>query len=155
MSLYRAQSAKYLKGTSGVFRNPNLSRVRRPRDMPLDVNFVVSEWFLTEFGVDYRGRGLFCTGSKEAARGYASSTALLIELVPVGEFSLCYSGTCRDLFGHLQFGDLLHNSTLDEIKPELAKLGYVTHINCGLETAALSGAEVMLFAEAFRYKVIQ
>jgi hypothetical protein len=78
----------------------------------------------------------------------------LIELAPVGSFSICFSPECFDLYGHFQFGGRNLPENLDEVPAELEKLDFIQVIGCGLDVAADSGQEVMVYAEYFSYRVI-
>ena len=154
--LYRAQSKHRLSGTSGTLENPNISRQRRPRDIPLELHCQLQLWFSERFGIDYRGQALFCTGDLEIAKGYAKahSETAVIELVPAEPYSLCYSAICKDLFGHFQFVWSRDNDYLSGLAENLAGLQYVHRVNEGLSEAAETGNEIMLFARSVAYRVV-
>ena len=103
--LYRAQSKHRLTGASGILHNPNIARQRRPRDIPLELHSELQKWFSEQFGIDYRGQALFCTGNLAVAQGYSRShyDMTVIELAPAESYSVCYSPICKDLFAHYQF----------------------------------------------------
>jgi hypothetical protein len=150
-TLYRAHSKKYLNGKSGIISNPNLSRERQPRDMPVAVHRALNDWFSERFGVKYRGSSLFCTGDVAIAAGYTTQASALISIEPIGEYSLCYSTICKDLFGHYQFHWASPETTVETILADMENLGFVHQVNGGIQQAAITGHEVMLFGESFRY----
>ncbi len=151
--LYRAHSKKYLSGKTGIINNPNLLRARQPRDMPLAVHQALDGWFSDRFGVKYRGSSLFCTGDAAVAAGYTTEKSALISIEPLGDYSLCYSPVCKDLFGHYQFYWASPETTVEDIKADMDSLGFVHRVNGGIQQAAVTGHEVMLFGERFRYNL--
>lgn len=105
------------------------------------------------FNVDYRGTSLFCTGDAAVAAGYRTSTSTLIAIEPVGEYSLCYSTKCKDLFGYYQFHWSATAPSAEKIQSDMDSLEFVHQRDGGLEAAAASGHEVMLVAVQFRYRL--
>ena len=148
--LYRAQSNRRLAhGSNGCIKNPNRERERQPRDSSSLLHNVTGAWFQRKFGLNYRTLALFCTGKLDVARGYAAQPGVsVIQIFPVGDFSICFSEKCMDLYGHFQFRP---DITGAEIEQELDSLSYVEYKNCGLDIAAASGFEAMLYAEQFNY----
>ncbi|WP_418320465.1 hypothetical protein [Piscinibacter sakaiensis] len=112
------------------------------------------EWFVEHFRVDYRGRSLFCTGDASIAAGYKTPSSTLISIEPLGDYSVCFSTKCKDLFEHYQFYWSAATTSLETIRTDMASLGFVHQHNGGLDEAAMSGHEVMLVAERFRYSVV-
>lgn len=151
--LFRAHSRKHLTGATGEFSNPNLQRARKPRDMPLATHQILNEWFLDRFGVAYREKSLFCTGDPLIAAGYVTSASSLILIEPVGNYSICYSPNCKDLFSIYQFYWSTSNPSALEIRTRMDGLDFVQHQNSGLSEAAATGCEVMLVADSFRYQI--
>ena len=149
--LFRAHSTKYLTGAIGTIANPNLQRMRKPRDLPIAIHQLLIEWFVDRFGVDYRGRSLFCTGDASIAAGYKTPSSTLISIEPLDDYSVCFSTKCKDLFGHYQFYWSAANTSVESIRADMESLDFVHQRNGGLEAAAISGHEVMLVAERFRY----
>lgn len=153
--LYRAQSKHRLNGAVGILPNPNISRPRRPRDISQELHVRLQGWFSTKFGVDYRSQALFCTGDLDVAKGYARShQAAVIALTPAEPYSLCFSPICKDLYGHFQFLSARNPNYLTTLDDELEKLNYVHRVDCGLEEAAATGNEVMVFSQSFSYSLI-
>lgn len=153
--LFRAHSSKYLVNATGVARNPNLSRSRQPRDMPVAIHQILIEWFKESFGIDYRGTSLFCTGDVSIASGYVSRSSKLIAIEPIGDYSVCYSENCKDLFGYCQFNWGDPEKKPADIISDLNELNFMQYQNSGLDIAAGSGNEVMLVTENFRYEIIK
>jgi hypothetical protein len=151
MKLYRAHSSKYLSHASGTFENPNLARERRPRDTSIALHAAMGRWFNQKFGIDYRSKALFCTGSRKIASGYIDAHKFLIEVAPIGDYSLCFTSGCMDLFGHFQFAGRSDPENINNVDHELDILQFVEKKNDGLTEAAQSGCEVMLFAHKFSY----
>lgn len=149
--LFRAHSKKYLTGVTGVISNTNLQRPRRPRDLPITIHQLVIEWFVEQFGVDYRGRSLFCTGDASIAAGYMTESSTLISIEPLGDYSACFSTQCKDLFGYYQFNWSAASTSPEKIRTDMESLGFVHERNGNLTAAAASGNEVMLVAERFHY----
>ena len=152
--LFRMHSTKYLTSPSGVISNPNLHRGRTPRDMPTNIHQVLGEWFVDHFGIDYRGRSLFCTGDVSVAAGYKTASSTLISIEPLDDYSACYSTKCKDLFGYYQFNWRGADTSIEKIRADMDSLDFVHTCNGGLEVAAASGHEVMIVAERFRYCVV-
>lgn len=110
---------------------------------------VAGAWMHEKFGLNYRSYALFCTGDREVASRYASLPACaLISIEPIGEYSLCYSEKCMDLYGHFLFMPQLSD---DAIRESLEDLNFKEFRNSGIDPAAESGCEVMLFANKFAY----
>ncbi|QBP74550.1 hypothetical protein E2K99_05760 [Herbaspirillum huttiense] len=152
--LYRAQSNRYLKGQAGIFLNPNILRARRPRDMPMHVHNAINDWFIESFNIGYRGDALFCTGDRSVAAGYVTKDSTLIAIAPLGDYTVCYSAKCKDLFGYYQFYWSSPEATLEKIKADLESLDFVHEKNGDLTAAAVSGNEVMIVAERFQYCLV-
>lgn len=119
--------------------------------MPLATHQILNEWFVDRFGIAYREKALFCTGDALVAAGYVTGASSLILIEPVGNYSVCYSAKCKDLFGVYQFYWSTSNHSALEIRSHMDSLDFVQHCNGGLGEAAASGCEVMLVAENFRY----
>lgn len=123
--------------------------------MPIAIHQLLVDWFVNHFGVDYRGKSLFCTGDPSVAAGYKTPSSSLISLEPLGDYCVCFSTKCKDLFGHYQFHWSAPNTSLDLIQSDMESLEFIHQRNGGVDAAASSGHEVMLVAERFRYNLIQ
>jgi hypothetical protein len=153
MPLYRAQSSRHLKSQSGSFDNPYLTRLRNPKDTPLPIHQAAGAWFSESFGLDYRSRSLFCTSDINIAMGYLSEKSSLIKIIPEGDFSICFSRLCTDLYGALQFSGLIFDpNDTSNIKHKLNQLQFEEYKNEGLEVASNAKVEVMLFAKSYKYE---
>jgi hypothetical protein len=152
--LFRAQSIhRLIQGHSGEFENPNIARPRRPRDTELALHGVVGQWMEKNFQLNYRERSLFCTGRQDIAASYATAGYALIEIWPVEDYSLCVSHKVSDMFAYFQFNPDAAISSLS-IEAALDEFEFREFKNHGLEDAAKTGCEVMLFAERYAYKRI-
>jgi len=152
-ALFRAQSShRLVSGRAGHFDNPNLSRVRRPKDSSAQLHSVAGTWMSERFGINYRNVALFCTGRKEIAVGYAALPGMTaIQIWPIGDYSICFSKKCLDLYGHFQFRPDVTN---EEIRESLDALDFKEYKNAGLQEAVDSECEVMVFARKFGYRKI-
>lgn len=121
--------------------------------MPIAIHQALNEWFVDRFGVDYRGRSLFCTGDASIAAGYKTESSTLISIEPLDDYSVCYSPKCKDLFGYYQFYWSAADISVEKIRADMDSLDFVHQSNDGLEAAATSGHEVMLVAERFHYSL--
>lgn len=152
--LYRAQSTHRLKeGDEGIFKNPNIDRIRRPRDTNIDVHDAAGSWLQEKFNLNYRSLGVFCSGNIEIAKGYTTHGYSLISILPIGQYSLCYSLQSIDLFACFQF-DPDAAKTVAGIRSKMEMLEFKKLENSGLEEAANSGCEIMLYAEYFSYRCL-
>lgn len=151
--LFRGQSSHRLThGRTGYFDNPNLTRVRRPKDSSAQLHGVAGSWMYERFGINYRNAALFCTGRKEVAMGYGTLPGMsAIRIWPIGDYSVCFSRNCMDLYGHFQFRPGVSD---DEIRDSIEGLDFLEYKNSGLQEAAESLCEVMLFAQKFGYSRI-
>lgn len=121
--------------------------------MPLFVHQILKEWFEDRFGVDYRGSSLLCTGDAAIAAGYKTQSSTLISIEPIGNYAVCYSTECKDLFAYYQFHWNAADTSPEQIRTDMDSLGFVHMRNGGLAPAAASGNEVMLVAKHFRYSL--
>jgi hypothetical protein len=153
-ALFRAHSNKYITADSGTIVNPYWDRERKPRDMPAGIHQLLSKWFLDRFGVNYRGNSLFCTGDFSIAKSYKTQSSSVILIDPIGNYSVCYSPKCRDLFAYYQFNWSAPGISPEKIWSDMDSLEFSKQQNSGLELAAESLNEVMLHAMSFNYKII-
>lgn len=151
--LYRAHSVLEVEELGMIFQNPYLFSERRPRTMPHHLHEISGNWFQSQFGLNFRSKAIFCSGSLAQAVSYLDDKSTLIQIWPIGRYSLCFSERCTDLFEHLAFSFKGNSFSVNEVNLELANLGYVKYENSGLENAVASQCEVMLFAENFGFVV--
>ncbi len=90
---------------------------RFPVNMPLCVQLEIDNWFEAKFGVRFRQRSLFCTGSIEVARGYTHMVGEVRTLRAVEDFCFCWSPLCDDLYGAYETSS--HNESIGELLSRL------------------------------------
>lgn len=73
--------------------------------MPPEVQIEIDNWFESRFGVRFRQRSIFSTGSMEVAREYARGTGEVRVLRPEVDFCFCWSPLCVDLYGAYEDAD--------------------------------------------------
>ncbi|GAA0579187.1 hypothetical protein GCM10008997_30080 [Halomonas salifodinae] len=111
--------------------------------------------FKAKFGLVFRSRSLFCTGDLAFARDFLREGCSLIALEPAGDYKVCFSRRCKDFTPHFNVVCGCFPENLEAaVVGELESLEYSCFECCGLEMAAASGSEVMLFAERYRYTVV-
>ncbi|MFC0338544.1 hypothetical protein SAMN05421848_0056 [Kushneria avicenniae] len=152
--LYRAHSPERLPADSDILINEFLHVDRRPRNTHYPLHLIMGLWFHQKFGRNFRGRAYFCTGSIMQARDFGS---YVIELEPVGDYELCFSRQVDDLYLLMQQygGNTSCIDNLDSIFDTLESFNFQYFKNGGLEEAAASDCEVMLYAKQYRFKSIQ
>ena len=96
--LYRGFSRR-VEGRVLTIASPEL---RQPRNMPVDVQTSIDNWFERKFGIRFRQRSLFATGSLEIAESYASERGEVRSLEPQADFCFCWSEECVDLYSEYQ-----------------------------------------------------
>lgn len=110
---------------------------RTPVHMPPEAHHQIDAYFERRFGVRFRSRSLFATGSFERAAGYG----YVRSLVPAASFCFCWSPQAVDLFE-----EVLHKTPEESYEDLLNRLGY----QCDdLYGAIESGNEIMLVGAAF------
>lgn len=114
---------------------------RMPRDLPEHIHAAADQWFLDEFGVKYRSQSLFVTSGLNVAAAYAYSSSHIARILPLGDYSFCWSTHVRDMM-ELFIG----NSSMNSVRDELASANYIQSDLC---SAHGSGHEVMLFCEKY------
>lgn len=94
LSFYRGVSARY------ETRHPTLHATRRdrlPRDMKPELHQLADEWFFKKFGIKYRSQSLFLSSDENVATSYAASAFHVMRIIPIGEYSYCWSSSIQDL----------------------------------------------------------
>ncbi|MCT6717231.1 hypothetical protein [Acidovorax sp. K2F] len=109
---------------------------RTPVNMPPLVQLEIDNWFEARFGVRFRQRSIFSTGSLDVARDYARDTGEVRALRPLADFCFCWSPLCGDLYGAYM------DSHSSETIPTL--LGRLEFRCDDIHSALLSENEVML-----------
>ncbi len=122
---------------------------RTPVNMPQSVQVELDNWFESRFGVRFRQRSIFATGSFEVAQSYARDAGEVRALRPATDFCFCWSPLCEDLYGAYE-----ESSSSESISEMLDRLEF----RCDdLHSAILSENEIMLIcssvkAEKFSFK---
>lgn len=139
------ETIKFYRGLRNVgdIENPFIKKVRRdrrPKDLSAEVHRDADLWFLNRFGVAYRSQAVFLTGSKLIANNYASNPCNVVRVIPLGEYSYCWSPKRKDLIFYCSENPSVSiNDYLDASD----------YRNTSLRDAAVSGNEVMLFCESY------
>lgn len=94
LCFYRGMSSKYPTDRPYI-REPR--RDRRPRDSSPSFHEIADEWFFGRFGVKYRSQGTFVTANKLTATAYAASPGHVARVVPLSEYTYCWSPQVSDL----------------------------------------------------------
>lgn len=150
-TLYRAHRLSEVPEQQGVLVNPYLNMARRPRDTSLALHELADAWFEQQFGLRFRSRALFCNGSRAEAEEYCDENHVLISIEPVGDYAICYSPKCPDMYRHFKrVGG--HPWQLDKVWQELDSLQYQVVRNAYWGAAVTSGCEIMMYAQAFKYR---
>lgn len=155
MQLFRAHSFKDLTKPNGIINNPYINTPRNPRHSDPALHAIWGSWFQETFSLDYRSKTIFCTGNQEVASSYTNSKTGLICIEPLGDFTLCFSNKCKDLYGHFLYSGISPPYQIDKVYEVMNSLEYIEFKNEGLPEAALSGNEIMVYANQFRYMVIK
>ncbi len=104
---------------------------RRPKDTPLETHQQVDNWFLQHFKIRYRSNAFFVTGGRNTASQYGS----LAVLVPIGDYSYCWSPVIDDFYIQLKSDsnvvEMLDNADYQttDIKKAL-KVGHEIMLHC-------------------------
>lgn len=109
---------------------------RSPVNMPWSVQIEIDNWFEARFGVRFRQRSIFATGSLDVARGYARDTGEVRVLRPLADFCFCWSPVCEDLYGEYEI-----SQSNEKIQDMLERLDFRCH---DLSAALTSHNEIML-----------
>ena len=115
---------------------------RRPVHMPERVQQEIDDYFEKRFGIRFRQRSLFATGSFGEARLHGVVRAI----TPQAPFCFCWSPSSADLFE--EYG------AKPDAKPLVAWLEELQFRCDGLSDALRSGHEVMLVGPAFLAEVL-
>ena len=122
---------------------------RKPSDTWLSTHDAADQWFLDNTGIRYRSNSVFCTGDQYVASGYGDTFAI----IPVGEFSFCYSNIIGDMT--YAVGNLKEDPDTDEGVAEIHKIlkkGKYQQ-NTNLRSAIKSGSEIMIHCDSY-YAII-
>lgn len=93
MKLYRGFSTRQPDASIQV-RSPTN---RLPVDMPLTVQNEMDDWFFINFGIRFRQKSIFATGSLDVALRYARHGEVRT-VRPISTFHFCWGSRSTDLF---------------------------------------------------------
>lgn len=111
---------------------------RTPVSMPLYIHMRIDDYFESRFGLRFRSRSLFATGSPMIAKQYGE----IRSLIATRDFCFCWSPHATDLYEEVA----LNRGSNESIEDMLARLSY----RCDdLAGAIESGNEIMLVGAAF------
>lgn len=113
---------------------------RQPKNIPLAAHRIIDQWFLDQFGFNFRTQALFGSGSLEKAKAHAQEGEVGF-IRPNADFMFCWSPHSYDLFG--EYAQLESD---DKIAEMLEKLEFSTE---NLDQAIMSGHEIMLASDSF------
>lgn len=114
---------------------------RKPKNIPEQAHHIIDAWFLENFGINFRTRAFYGTGSLEKAQDHAQQDGEVGLLRPNADFSFCWSPHSYDLIG--EYAQLESD---DQIIEMLEKLEFTAE---NLEQAIMSGCEIMLASDSF------
>lgn len=117
-----------------------MPRNRQPKDLPISLHNRADQWFDEKFGIRYRSKAIFITGSEFIAQSHAYSDQHVVRIVPLSSYKFCWSPLIKDLFS---FGNSSNGATIEEY------LDSGNYRQDGLEEALLSGNEIMLHCDQF------
>jgi hypothetical protein len=100
--IYRAHRLSQAPEPSGTFINPYLLAARRPLHSSIELHNLADSWFEDRFGMRFRSKALFGTGDICATYEYCDDLHGPISIEPVGDYQLCYSPSCKDMYRHFQ-----------------------------------------------------
>lgn len=115
---------------------------RLPVHTPPAVQVEIDNWFENRFGIRFRQRSLFSTGSLEVARSYAGDYGEVRVLRPAADFCFCWSPVCEDLYA--EYENLRYGESIPMLLDRL-------QFRCDdLQSAILSKNEIMLVCSSVR-----
>jgi hypothetical protein len=149
--LFRAHDLIAVPYSKGTFLNPYLYLERRPLHSSRDLHRLANLWFESKFSLRFRSRALFCTGNIIKASEYCDNERSLISIEPKGDFKLCFSKKCEDMYLHF---DKMPGFPIEksQVWSELDSLEYQIIENACWDSAAASHCEMMVFANEFEYQ---
>lgn len=92
--LYRGSKTESKEKT---LRKIKTRKDRTPRDIKVNTHTLIDNYFEKKFGIRYRSKSVFVSGSKGSAEYYGSVYAVF----PIGEFTFIWSPKVVDLYSNL------------------------------------------------------
>lgn len=140
LTFYRGTSERYSPRTPYI---ANVRKDRRPLNSNFDAHAVADRWMLDSFGIRFRSSALFVTSNLRAATHYASTPNHVARIIPIDQYTICWSPIVSDMLSISEFLDFQSESSL---RSALDKCQYRTG---ELASACESGNEVMLSCERY------
>jgi hypothetical protein len=134
-----------------VLRNPYLSVSRNPRDSSIELHRLADDWFFSKFKIRFRSAALFGNGNSSVVAKYVDADHRAISLMPRGEFTICYSPNCVDMYEHFKAIGR-HPWSREKVFVELDSLDYMVGSDELWAGALQSGCEIMMYAQEFIYQ---
>ena len=133
----------------GEHPNPFREQPRLPTATPHPQHHAADQWFLDKFTVQARSRTIMCTPSFKRASDYAR--AAVIEIKPLGEYTLIYSPRVADFY---QYATHFQSAFISEaqLTEWLGAQGYIAEKN--QDNLPATDIEVMADCENYRVNAI-
>ena len=134
---------------SFMFRNQEWARImpvrqdRRPSSNKPEVQEIIDDWFQSKTGIRFRQSSAFCTGYHDDARTYQSDGGSTVIVLPVGDYSYCWSRDIGDLFIALQQNHCRQRLPIPELLDQ-SHYKFNTDLIAGIQ----SGHEIMLHCQS-------
>lgn len=85
-------SPKYI--FNSCFGESKVNKNRKPLTMPIELHYVLDDYFKRESGTNFRSQSIFCTGSYTEAKAYGEPHLVF----PKGKFKIAWSSSVRDAY---------------------------------------------------------
>lgn len=144
--MHTFETLEFYRGMSNQYPidRPVLVETRKnrvPRDTIPEVHIAADDWFNKRFGVRYRSQSVFLTSRCAVARGYGATPEHAFRVLPLGQYSFCWSPVADDML------KLMYDGVQAKDCP--ARLEAARYSENDLLEAHDSGHEVMLFCERY------
>ena len=109
-------------GTSDFITELSAPRARQPRNASITLHNILDRYLLDKFKYPYRSKGVFCVGSRAAAKSYGRVHLMF----PIGSFKFAYSTGIEDAYADFEgsAGSLpvLHELILSDMSKEVDQM---------------------------------
>jgi len=143
MTLYRGIKKNV---DDGVKKNRYLDEPRIPSDTHPEIHKKADLWFNDKFGIKARSQTVLVSTNKKQALTYTGKNGTLLEIEPMGNYSLIYSTSVVDFLEH--FMDGVYGNKPDGIIDWLESKYYCLVQDVASIPPDFSG-EIMLFCEEY------
>lgn len=116
---------------------------RRPRNSDPLFHELADDWFFNKFGVRYRSAALFVTSDLRHAARYMGGSGRLVRVIPLSDYSYCWSPRLEDLTYVQSRISVLNAVTVG------SQLDAAEYREADLRGAHASGNELMLHCERY------